>query len=194
MSIKFDPKNSTLKVGDRLRCTKNGIFREEKKPFFLIHFVRWIRGQYNHTRLHNEFNCIARNILQQPEASTLPEWQHFRNNFEVITVSYRKTPQLALAKELFQRIETKLCEILRIYQAPAAPAPQDTNSDEYPGLGSDYIMDDNGNYHFLNPEVASDHLEPYPDSDDTMCDCGIPIHVIRQMNLQGVKHHNVQNS
>lgn len=163
MSIKFDPKNSTLNISDRLRCTKQGIYREEKKPFFLIHVIRRILGQYNHTRLHDKINLIATDMLQHPEKSTLAQWQHFKNNFEVINVSYRKTEHLELAKALHQRIETKLSELLRIHQAAAAPAPLDKNSDKYPGLGKDYLMDDNGNYYFLNPDVAKAHQIPDED-------------------------------
>lgn len=167
MDIRFDPKNSKLYAGERLRYTKNDLFKETMKPFFLIRFFRWIRGQYNHTTIHDKINRIALNMLSYPEQSTLPEWQQFKQNFQIINRDYRNTDNRRFSELLYYRITNKLYDIMHRpaaqAQAPADPTTPNEKAKPSPGLGRDYIMDDNGNYYFMNRAANDQKVEINPD-------------------------------
>lgn len=54
--------SKALNIDTRLRCTRSQVYVEEKKPFFLVRFFRWITGQYNKDRIINVINRIALNF------------------------------------------------------------------------------------------------------------------------------------
>lgn len=58
----FNFYSKALSIDTRLRCTRSQVYVEEKKPFFLVRFFRWITGQYNEERIINVINRIALNF------------------------------------------------------------------------------------------------------------------------------------
>lgn len=59
----FNFYSKALNVDSRLRCSKSQVYLEEKKPFFLVRFFRWITGQYNKDRIINVIKRIALNFI-----------------------------------------------------------------------------------------------------------------------------------
>lgn len=148
MDIRFDPKNSVLYAGERLRYNKDGFYKETVKPFFLIRFFRWIRGQYSHRLIHHKINQIAVNMLTFPEKSSINEWRQFKRNFEIISREYRNPTQRHYSNDLYQRINNKIIELWRF-----EPAPQAKKNHEKPVMANEPTLTDNEQTTAINTEL-----------------------------------------
>jgi hypothetical protein len=78
----FNFYSKALSVDTRLRCTQSQVYLEEKKPFFLVRFFRWITGQYNEDRIINALNRIARNFIAKEH--TTEECNLLLKNYNIL--------------------------------------------------------------------------------------------------------------
>jgi hypothetical protein len=117
MDLRFNPKTDQLQPMDRVRIRRNQLFIETSKPFFLVRFIRWIRGDYNQLEIGAKINRIAREMLNKPEVASLEQWSIFKRNCDKLIPNYT----------LRFKIAQKYNELINPAPAPQ-PQPQPVNN------------------------------------------------------------------
>lgn len=113
MDIQFDPKFDNLHPTDRVRIRNNQLHIETSKPFFLVRFIRWIRGDYNQQAITSKIRQIALGMLNKPAESSLFEWKSFKKNCK----------KLIPNTNLLADISKKYRELKNPPPPPPPPAP-----------------------------------------------------------------------
>lgn len=116
----LDFLQTRIYANTRLRTSKSQVYLEEKKPFFLVRFCRWITGQYNERKSINAIHRIASAFLVEDHSAK--ECNTLLANYNVLLLRQKPSRKHPL------EVHSNLIERIRQQAEAAGIALKDTTS------------------------------------------------------------------
>lgn len=116
----IDFLQTRIYANTRLRTSKSQVYLEEKKPFFLVRFCRWITGQYNERKTINAIYRIASAFLVDNHSAK--ECNTLLANYNVLLLKQKPSRKHPL------EVHTNLIERIRQQAEAAGIVLKDTTS------------------------------------------------------------------